>query len=191
MDVTELIKCCIDKDKKAWDLFVKRYAKLIYWAIRKRFSLSSFDFDEDDVHNVFQEVFMSILEGQKLKQVKDSKLISGWLAMVASNKTVDFMRQKMRYSQHFNLEDFALKDEISEEDLFHRDIKNIVSNIISALRDKDKIVISLNLLEGKTHKEIAHMLAISINTVSTIIARTKEKLKTELEKRGITGSLLT
>lgn len=185
MNESELIKRCLKKEKIAWDIFVQRYSNLIYWVIRKRLTMSSFEFDKEDVNGIFQEVFLSILEDDKLSQIKDSKLISGWLAMIASNKTVDFMRKKIREGQRLVLDMPVLKDEKLEQELSDRDTINIIKNIINTLSAKEKIIISLNILEGRTHKEIANIIGIPINTVSTIIARTKEKLKKELRKRGI------
>lgn len=184
MDEAELIVRCINKDKKAWDIFVERYAKLIYWAIKKRFSASSFSFNEYDVQNVFQEVFLTLLENDKLAQIKDTKLISGWLVMVASNKAIDFMREKISDSQYL-VADPVFADSECSQHLLNREITGIVKELIEGLRDKEKIIISLNLFDGKTHQEIADMLGIPANTVSTTISRAKEKLKKELEKKGI------
>ncbi|MFA5007698.1 MAG: sigma-70 family RNA polymerase sigma factor [Candidatus Omnitrophota bacterium] len=185
MNDAELIRRCINKEKESWDIFVERYSRLIYWAIRKRLSASNFSFSKDDVSNIFQEVFLSILEG-KLAQLKDIKLICSWLVMVASNKAVDFMRETLRNKQRFTV-DVTLLNENNEQNLSDRDMVNILKNIINTLSDREKIIISLNLIEEKTHQEIADTLAVSINTISTIIARTKEKIKKEMGKYGING----
>ncbi|MCK9615101.1 MAG: sigma-70 family RNA polymerase sigma factor [Candidatus Omnitrophica bacterium] len=187
MNETELIGRCINKEKQAWDIFVERYSRLIYWAIRKRLKASSFTFSEDDVQNIFQEVFLSILEGEKLTQLRDAKLICSWLAMIASNKAFDFMRGTLRNKQRFIADVILLKNKDCEQNLSDRETINILENIINTLSDREKIIISLNLLEEKTHKEISGILGIPINTASTIIARTKEKIKKELGKYGISG----
>lgn len=187
MDESELIQRCLRKEKEAWDIFVRQYARLIYWAIRKRLTISGFVCDGDDIGNIFQDVFVSILEGNKLAQVKDAKFLSGWLSMVASNKTVDFMREAIRRDSRFAPEPAVLKDDTFEQELYDNEVKGLLEDIIEGLTAKEKIIISLNLLEERTHKEIAQVLGMPMNTVSTIIARTKGKIKNELEKRGITG----
>lgn len=188
MNEFELIKRCLNKEKESWNIFVQKYSRLIYWAIRRQLSLSGFTFDEGDIANIFQEVFLSIIEGSKLAQVKEKKLLSGWLAMVASNKTVDFMRRKIRNGSLLVPDAAILKNDGAEQELFDSDLTQIIKNIIDTLPAKERIIISLNLLEERTHQEIAGVLGIPINTVSTIIARTKEKIKKELEKKGITDS---
>ena len=185
MNEIKLINRCLKKDKKAWDLFVQKYSKLIYWAIRKRSAASSFECSQDDVDCIFQEVFLSILEDNKLVQLKDAKAITGWLAIITFNKTVDFMRRRIRDRGRLIPDIPVLSSSNFEQELLHRDLLDVISNIINMLSCKEKIIISLNLLKGRTHKEIAGIMNISVNTVSTTIARTKEKLKKELIRQGI------
>ncbi|MCQ9207996.1 MAG: sigma-70 family RNA polymerase sigma factor [Omnitrophica bacterium] len=185
MNELELIKRCLKKDKKAWDIFVQQYSKLIYWAIRKRLTASGFKLDQDDINSIFQEVFLSILEGDKLRKLKDAQTIPGWLAIIASNKTVDFMRRAISDERRFVSDMPVLTEDKFKQKLYRRDLIDIVGSLINNLPAQVKIIISLNLLEQRTHKEIAAMMNIPINTVSTIIARTKQKLKEELERKGI------
>jgi RNA polymerase sigma-70 factor (ECF subfamily) len=185
MNEPELIKRCLNKEKEAWEIFIQKYSRLIYWAIKQRFILSSFAFTDDDANGVFQEMFLSLLESGKLSQVKDAKHICGWLAAAASNKTIDFMREKIRNGNRFVSDELMLENDGFEQELFDNDLKQLIKNIIDTLSAKEKIIISLNLLEERSHQEIAQILKIPINTVSTVIARTKNKLKQELEKRGI------
>jgi RNA polymerase sigma-70 factor (ECF subfamily) len=149
--------------------------------------MSSFTFNEDDVQNIFQEVFLSIIKENRLTQVKDSKMISGWLAMVASNKTIDFMREKIRATQRFAIDQPQLKGIDSIKALFDKETEIILKNIINALSDREKIIISLNLFEERTHKEIGCILGIPVNTISTIISRVKIKLKEQLKNKGFIG----
>lgn len=185
MSEKELISRCLKKDKKAWDLFVQKYSKLIYWAIRKRLGASSFNFSQNDIDGIFQEVFLSILEDDKLGQLKDAKAISGWIAIIASNKTVDFMRRAIREKGRLASDMPVLKDDSIRQELHRRDLFDLVGNTINSLSVKARVAISFNLFEAKTHKEIAFIMKLPINTVSTVIARAKEKLKQDLDKKGI------
>jgi RNA polymerase sigma-70 factor (ECF subfamily) len=186
MNELELIKRCLEKDKKAWNLFVQKYSRVIYWAIRKRLSISGFKFTQDDINGIFQEVFLSILEGERLRQLKDTQTISGWLAMIASNKAVDFMRRAIREDSRLVLDLPVLKDDNFEQELQRKDLLEAIASSISVLSDKAKIIISFSLLEGRTHQEIADIMNMPVNSVSTVIARAKQKLKQDLERKGIT-----
>lgn len=185
MNETKLIKLCLKKDKKAWDIFIERYSKVVYWAVRKRVQSSNFQCDENDVEDIFQEVFLMVYKSDKLYQIKDPKIIPGWLSMVASNKTVDFMRQKVCWDRKRVINSEALKDCPIGQDLFDADTLAIIEEAINTLSNKERVIISLNLIKEKTHKEIADTLNIPENTVSTVIARTKQKLTIRLKEKGI------
>jgi len=185
MNELDLINRCLKKEKKAWDVFVQKYSRVIYWAIRKRLSISGFKFVQDDANNIFQEVFLTILEGDKLRQVKDTKTIPGWLAMIASNKAIDFMRRAIRQENRLVSEEPVLKDDNFKQELQRRDLLEAINSSINALSARARLIISFNLLQGRTHQEIAAMMSMPAKTVSTVIARTKEKLKQDLERKGI------
>ncbi len=184
MKINKIIEGCLRKDKKSWDLFVQKYSKLIYWAIRKRLEASGFEYNQDDIDYIFQEVFLSILNGDKLLQLKNIKTIASWLAVIASNKTIDIMSRKAKENERLmqDMPDFS--DDSFRQDIEKRDLMSLLSEVINSLSSKEKIIIGLNLIENRTHKEIAGITDIPINTVSTTIVRAKEKLKKELTKKN-------
>jgi len=190
MNEAELIKLCLEKDERAWSIFIERYSRLVYWAIRKRLLINGFQCDEGDIEDIFQEVFLTIFKDRKLSQLKDTKFISGWLAMVASNKTVDFIRKNTRREENLVIENENFADYSFEQDLFGQDTLKVIKEIIDTLSDKERIIISLNLLEEKTHGEIANILNTPMNTVSTVIARTKDKLQQRLKEKGVENDFL-
>jgi RNA polymerase sigma factor (sigma-70 family) len=182
MDKIKLIRLCLRKDKKAWKIFLKKYGKIIYWAIRKRIEKITSQYQQNDIEDIFQEVFLTLFEGNKLSQLKNIQFLPGWLAMVSSNKTIDYMRKKISNKENLTIDFTTFKDNSFKESLLNRDDFAVVNATIENLSDKEKIIISLNILEEKTHQEIAEITNLSINTISTIIARTKEKIKNNLKK---------
>jgi len=188
MNERELITHCLNNDKAAWNIFLQRYGKLVYWAVRRRLAFCGFRVEEAEIEDIFQEVFVVVLQGGGLRRLKNPSFLPGWLAMVASNKTSDYLRQKLRREQKIVL-DVPLSDDTAEQTVLGNDIMAVIREVIAGLADRERIVLSLNLLEQKSHKQIAQMLGVPRNTVSTIIARTKQRLKKELQKRGIRKNL--
>lgn len=165
-------------------MFVERYARLVYWAIQRRLALSGFRGEEAEIEDIFQEVFVAILEGAKLRQLKEPRFLAGWLAMIAANKTSDYMRKKLLPAKKIVL-DNLVDDDAAERQMLGNDIVEVIKTVIASLASRERVVLSLNLLEEKSHKQIAQMLAMPLNTVSTIVSRAREQLKNELKKRGI------
>ena len=176
-----LINRCLRKNKKAWQAFLCKYSRVVYWAIRTQFAKSNFPYSENDTQDIFQTIFLNILENDKLAQLKDVRSISGWLAMVASNKTIDYIRKKISLKEDLVIDFPKIGSFQQDEQMFNRDYLSLISEIIEKLPDKEKIVISLNLLEGKSYKKIAQIMSLPINTISTVIFRTKEKIRNKLK----------
>lgn len=198
-----LIEGCIKKDKRAWDIFVERYSKIVFWAIRQRLRRFGYIFDEDDIEDIHQDVFVSLWEGDKLGHIKDKTKIAAWISMVAGNSAIDYFRRMKRqlppnsislYEKIYSNsegKDVTLEDILPQKSAWSpqgaafNDIYSIIEAEIEALNPKEKIVAKLNLLHRMKHREIAEALHMPIDTVSTTIARTKDKLKERLRRKDL------
>ncbi len=199
----ELVQNCIKKDKRAWDIFVERYSKVVFWAIRNRLKRFGYNFDEGDIEDIHQDVFISLWSDNKLAQIKDKDRVAGWLAMVAGNAAIDYFKKMKRQSPPNSLSiyeeiyksgdggDKTLEDVLPSKDAgpgkqaHLNDIFELVNSAIDSLKPKEKVVVRLNLLHGMKHRDIAEALKLPVNTVSTTIARAKEDLKVKLRRKGI------
>lgn len=181
MPTAILIKRCLAKDKHAWQIFLRKYSRLIYWAINNRLNKINAEHSQNDIEDIFQNVFLTLFEENKLLLLKNIKFLPGWLAILASNKTVDYMRKKFRNRENLGAILPGFNTDYKKE-LLNKELLTLTSEIIDSLPNREKLIISLNILEEKTHKEIAEITAMPINTISTIISRTKEKIRKELKK---------
>ena len=191
----QLIKLCLDKNALAWSEFVERFSKVIYWAIKDKLKRWGYSFKEQDLEDIYQEIFSKIWQGSKLKEIKNSEKISGWLVMVAGNAAIDYFRRKNKqaskrynYSEQKELElndDLILSNDNPLQVLYTQEIKEILESALESLTSRERIIITLSHLHGKKHREIAELLNMPLNTVSTIISRTKQRLKDKLKERGI------
>ena len=180
-----LIKQCLKKDKQAWSVFIDRYSRLVYWAIRKKAATGKFNCQDSDVDDIFQEVFLAVFSGDKLAQLKDSTRIPGWLAMLAANKTFDYFRRKVSRMEDLVVDLGVFRKLNFKEEISNRDVVNITQEIINNLSAKERVVVFLSIMQERTHNEIAQITGLSINTVSTIMVRAKEKLRKQLDEKGV------
>ncbi len=89
----ELVGRCIKRDHLAWKHFVERYSKLVFWAIKERLSSRGCYCSQEDLADVFQDVFANIWINNKLRQVKNRERIKTWLIMVAGNLAIDHVKK--------------------------------------------------------------------------------------------------
>lgn len=193
----ELVRLCLRKDPGAWEEFLGRFSRLVSWAIERSFNRCRFPFQKEDLEDVFQQVFLHLWEGA-LSGVQGNDRLEGWLAIVSYRVTIDYVRREKRKGQ----ETFSLEGRLGEEKkdaafegllptkgedprhhLEEKVFQKTLSDIFETLTEKESCVLRLNLLEEKTHSEISELLKLPIGTVSSIIQRTKEKVRSALKKR--------
>lgn len=200
-----IVELCIARDASGWPAFVGRFSKLAYWAINDRLKRYNLQFVEQDVEDIYQELFVSLWEKNRLNEIKDRAKISSWLVMVAGNAAIDYFRRKKNEGPKISASIFqgirsdareAAEDltpagtlSSSEDDprrtVYLKELDQILEGAIGTLSLRERQAITLSFLYGKKHREIAQLLKLSINTVSTIIRRARTRLKRELKKRGI------
>lgn len=67
-----LVERCLGGDERAWAALVRRYERLVY-AVGRSYRLS-----DDDLADVFQEVFAALVRG--LPRLRDARSLCRWLA---------------------------------------------------------------------------------------------------------------
>ncbi len=186
LDDQSLVARCIYGDKVAWDKFVERFSQLILWAIKERLRRANFRHTQQDIEDIFQNVFILLWEKEKLQQIRNRENVSGWLVMVAANCAVNYCRNKREgtFRKEFSLEKVHSSDCSAGEVIDQQKLHSILERIFSCLPVRERIILKLNYFYDKTHLDIGKILKMPANTVSSIIKRTKEKLGAELKRQG-------
>lgn len=162
-----LIEGCLRGDKKAQFSLFKQYGKAMY---NVAFRLMK---DEDDAADVLQEAFVDAF--QHLHQYRSESSFGYWLKQIVVNKSITAIRR--RRSEVLSWPDgldFAEEWEDVEWDI-EAQVEQIKQRI-AQLPEGYRIVMTLYLIEGYDHEEIAQILQISENTSRTQLHRGKKKL---------------
>ncbi|PIW68637.1 MAG: hypothetical protein COW10_01445 [Candidatus Omnitrophica bacterium CG12_big_fil_rev_8_21_14_0_65_42_8] len=173
----DMIERCIKREEKAWLEFINRFSGLVYYSASQRLRRDGFRFNEQDVQDIVQNVFVDIWEKSKLVEVRERDKIQAWLSIVGQTRALNFMRKK---KERLLAEDELFKVENVVSDNGETDRLELAEELETAIKPfepREKIILKLNIIHGKTHKEIAKFMKIPINTVSTIIARRKKFLR--------------
>lgn len=193
----DLIERCISKDRAAWMEFVGRFQGVATTAIKMRLRRSGYSFQLEDVKDIVQNVFLDIWERNKLEQLRDRERIEGWLAIVSQNAAIDYIRRNSSKGRilisAFESQEGEVLDPLDSiagpslnpaEATAAQQLSEDLADLMKSLSPKERLAVTLNVLYEKTHHQVAQILRIPVNTASSLIRRTKNKLKKELEKRG-------
>ncbi|WP_421765269.1 RNA polymerase sigma factor [Ekhidna sp.] len=131
--------------------------------------------DSEVAKDLLQEAFIKAF--QRIHDLDDPKAFGGWLKRIVINRGLEHLRKSKVY-----FEDIEDQAEVISEEVDDRMIDNqTLHNAIKELPDGCRTVLSLHLLEGFKHKEIALQLNISESTSKTQFRHAKQLLKTKLQ----------
>lgn len=160
-------------DRDAHYRLYKLYSKAMYnvWYRITR--------NQDEAEDVLQESFISAFNN--LDHYRGDATFGAWLKRIVVNKAINAVNKK----KHEPLPEDDHFDIAEEETPFeYGDVLTVerVKHAISQLPDGYRTVLSLYLLEGYDHQEIAEIMGISESTSKSQLNRAKNKLRQHLPK---------
>jgi RNA polymerase sigma-70 factor (ECF subfamily) len=171
-----LVELCRRGDQKAQFEIYRLYYKAMYNTALRIVG------DPDDAEDVMQEAFLKGFA--KIRTYRGKVSFGAWLKRIVVNKALDFLRLK---KEQLSLEDVG-ELEVQEEDLPEmmepEPRVEQIKQAIAELPEGYRIVLSLILLEGYDHEEVAGILQISNATSRTQYHRAKKKLLELMNEKG-------
>jgi RNA polymerase sigma-70 factor (ECF subfamily) len=160
----ELIENYLAGDEKSFEYLLERHKSKIYT------SIYLFVKDEDHANDIFQEVFIKIIDTlRKGKYSHEGKFLQ-WAMRIAYNMCVDQFRRGKRYSKVSPTETFDIFDilETQEENmegaLMRTQTHDRIRILVDQLPDEQREVVILRHYADMSFKEIAGLTRVSINT---------------------------
>ena len=171
----DLLDGCKDGDQKAQFQIYKLYYKAMY-----NTSLRIVN-DTMEAEDIMQESFLSAFE--KIDTYSGTVSFGAWLKKIVVNRSLDALSRRKAIFEDIDTH-LELRDESGEDSSRNEEIDLKVEEVkeaIERLPDGYRIILSLYLLEGYDHDEIADILAITSSTSRSQLSRAKQKLIGELK----------
>lgn len=160
-------------DILAFDALLARHQKLIYTLIL-RYVRNPSHADE-----VFQEVFFKICKNKD--QFRESVSFKSWLATIARNTSIDFLRRQKKELGVLSLDeqkpesnDRALNERLTDEEalspldtVIHRFEDEELNTLLDDLPIEQKETFVMKVVMEMTFEEIAEAMKISVNTAKS------------------------
>lgn len=169
LGLEQLIENCKKKNTKAQGELYKLFSSKLF-AICLKYSRNRAE-AEDNLQDAFLTIF------NKIEQYKNKGSFEGYIKRI----TVNTVLQRYRNEKVFEL----INENIIEDARVEIDEENIsidyLLQIIQELPDRYRLIFNLYVLDGYSHKDIAHMLDINIGTSKSNLARARQILKKTIE----------
>ena len=173
----DLLDGCKEGDQKAQFQIYKLYYKAMY-----NTSLRIVN-DTMEAEDIMQESFLSAFE--KIDTYSGTVSFGAWLKKIVVNRSLDVLNKRKAVFEDIETHG-GIRDEGSDEsdrseevDVRVEEVKEAIEN----LPDGYRVILSLYLLEGYDHDEIAEILSINSSTSRSQLSRAKQKLIAELQEK--------
>ncbi|MBD5486584.1 MAG: RNA polymerase sigma factor [Lachnospiraceae bacterium] len=134
--------------------------------------------DQFLAEDVVQETFLKVQQNAKSYQFRNSE--REWIMTIAHNIAIDILRKRK-------------KEIVQEEIISYREMSDAVTDcdndigflqLIEPLNEPDRQIVSLHLISGLKHREIAHILNMSVSAVKKRYERAIKRIAHEMEEHS-------
>lgn len=168
----DLIDLCREHDRTAQIKIYELYYKAMYNTSLRIVNNSM------EAEDIMQESFLDAF--RKLDSFKGDSSFGTWLKKIVVNKSLDSIKKKKLFVSDSKEGQIIVEFEENEDLDFVFSKVEEVKNALDNIPDQYRIILSLYLLEGYDHKEIAEILNISYNNVRARYTRAKKRLIEEV-----------
>ncbi len=165
----ELIRQCLQGNSQAYQRIYKLYSRSMYNVGYRIVNNSA------EAEDVLQEAFISAFKS--LHHYRGDSTFGAWLKRIVVNKALNQIN-KRKFERIPEDGKWDVREELEQDEFenFPFTVEK-VKRAIELLPDGYRMVLSLYLLEGYDHKEIAEIMNITESTSKSQFNRSKKKLK--------------
>lgn len=182
-DERSLVLRLIDGNEDAFcELYAAYKNRLIYFAMR---FLKSREYAED----VFQDAFTIIWQGRRF--INPDASFSSYLYTIVRNRILNQLRDLVNQDK---LKEQILQQAVdysndTQNEILANDLKQLISCAMQQLTPRQRKIFEMSREQQMSHKEIADVLGISVNTVQESISTSLRTLRFYLKKRRFLESI--
>jgi RNA polymerase sigma-70 factor (ECF subfamily) len=175
----ELLRRCLAKQPGAWNDFVDRYLGLIYHVVQHTAHLRSFPLKPEDTEDLAAEVLLQLVgsDYEVLRRFRGNSSLATYLTVIARRICVHelYNRAQAREVQPpvTTPEPEAEEEPRSSGLERHEEVERLLSRLPS----RERQVVRLHYIEGRTYEEISTELNIPVNSIGPILSRARKKLR--------------
>ncbi|WP_298894448.1 RNA polymerase sigma factor [uncultured Psychroserpens sp.] len=168
------------------------YSKLLDDYQQKVFGTClSFVPNRQDAEDIAQEVFVEVY--RSISKFKEQSKLSTWIYRITTNKCLEFIRKrntKKRFAfmqsitgQHFEIDRTNYFTEMNHPGIIleNKEINELLFLAINNLPEAQRLVFTLNKIDGKSYQEVSDITQKSLSSVESLIFRAKKNLQKTLD----------
>jgi RNA polymerase sigma-70 factor (ECF subfamily) len=181
-----LLKRCLTHQPGAWNDFVDRYLGLIYHVIHHTAHLRSAPLRPEDVEDLAAEILLQIVSNDYavLRQFRGQSSLATYLTVIARRSCVHELARRLTAREVQPREDGLAQapepEEVPRAQLGLESLEE-VEKLLGKLPSREREVVRLYYLEGRSYEEISTELGIPVNSIGPVLSRARKKLRKDVK----------
>lgn len=181
----DLLRRCLEHKAGAWNDFVDRFLGLVYHVIHHTAHLRSAPLKAEDIEDLAAEVLLQIVAGDYavLRQFRGESSLSAYLTVIARRICVHELARRSAAREVQPQTAPEANDQEIEDAPRGSGIEHLeeVERLLSKLPAKERSVVRLHYIEGRSYEEISTELNIPVNSIGPILSRARKKLRQDVK----------
>jgi RNA polymerase sigma-70 factor, ECF subfamily len=183
----DLLRRCLTHEPGAWNEFVDHFLGLIYHVIHHTAHLRSVPLRPEDVEDLAAEILLQLVakDYHVLREFRGKSSLATYLTVVARRICVQELAKRTAAREVQPRRDGQL-DHVEAEGPPKTGVGletlEEVARLLKKLPARERQVVRLYYLEGRSYEEIATALHVPINSIGPILSRAKKKLRQDVIK---------
>jgi RNA polymerase sigma-70 factor (ECF subfamily) len=178
-----LLQRCLNHEPGAWNDFVDRYLGLIYHVIHHTGHLRSVPLQPEDVEDLAAEILLQMVANDYavLRQFRGQSSLATYLTVIARRTCIHELNKPTGGTEIQAKKDGEFRPETKREERPKGEVGleslEEVQKLLRKLPARERQVVRLFYLEGRTYEEISTQLHIPVNSIGPILSRARAKLR--------------
>ena len=182
-----LLERCLKHELGAWNDFVDRYLGLIYHVVHHTAHLRSVVLGPEDVEDVAAEVLLQMVANDYtvFRQFHGRSSLATYLAVIARRICIHELTRRaagQETAAKLNNRPAPSAREVPPKAQVGLESLEEVHKILRKLPTRERQVVRLFYIEGRSYEEISTQLHIPVNTIGPILSRARRKLRKDVQR---------
>ncbi len=146
-----------------------------------------YDCSEDDIEETIADTYINFWRNKDKFKLDERYSLKSYLYAIARNAARD-KRRSLKKADIYSIEELELvlvSEENIEIEYEKREMEAVLHTCLENMKEPDKTIFLYRYFYGYKTGEIGNILDLPVKKVENILYRGKEKLRKDLEERGI------
>jgi RNA polymerase sigma-70 factor (ECF subfamily) len=178
----DLLKRCLASAPGSWNDFVDRFISLIYHAIQYTGHLRSARVGPEDLEDIAAEVMLKLVANdfRVLREFRGESSLATYLTVIARRICVKELARRQQVMSAINRGESRVPEpEADDGPAAAKGIERLeeVDALLRRLKGREREIVRLYYLEGRTYEEISTDTDVPVNTIGSVLSRARKKLR--------------